>query len=223
MHNFRFLAPLALLAALAGCGGGEPPPQLLANAVTLTAEQGGRFLAFVGPRRQHAPPFLGVPNTNFYALRSWIDTRSGETVHQLYVENSYAGAERNFNAAHDGEGQPLKFVPISKNEISCENGCSYAEEFAAALPEPLLRASPQGLKVVFGSKLGLNLTIALPGEFIAGELAAVDTTRAHLPKTAGAAAAAPPSPATAAADAAPPATAAAATTVAAPTPPAAPR
>jgi len=69
-------------------------------------------------------------------------------------------------------------VPISKDEISCENGCSYAEEFAATLPEALLRASPQGLTVVFGSKLGLSLTIAVPGDLVARELAAVDAARA---------------------------------------------
>ena len=215
MRNLRFLASLGLLVALAACGTAGPPPQVLANAVTLTPEQGGRFLAFVGPRRQHAPAFLGVPSTNFFALRSWIDTRGGETAHQLYVEDSYSGAERNFDAAHDGQGQPLKFVPISKDEISCENGCSYAEEFAATLPEALLRANPQGLKVVFGSKLGLGLTIAVPGDLVARELAAVDTARTHLAKTAAAT--------PAAAVGSPPPAATSASLPAAPTPPPAPR
>ena len=124
-------------------GPGSPP----FDTVSRTTEQGGRFIALVGPRRQHAEPFLGVPGTNIYALRSWIDTRTGETVHQLYVADSYAGAERNWNAARDAQGQSLRFVEISKNEITCERGCSYVEEFAAPLPEARLRASTGGLTV----------------------------------------------------------------------------
>ena len=190
MRTYRLLAPALLIAplvALGGCGvmaDATAPSLPPANAVTQSVEQNGRFLAFVGPRRQHAAPFLGVPGTNFYALRSWIDTRNGETAHQLYVEDSYFGAERNWDAARDVQGQKLKFVPISKNEITCENGCSYAEEFGAELPEPLLRASPDGLGVVFSAKSGAQKTIAVPGELIARQLAAVDAARASRPTAA---------------------------------------
>src|SRR5712691_12805181 len=151
----------ALLAALAGCAGlsrAPPPSAQPATAVTRSVEQDGKFIALVGPRRRHAEPFLGVPGTNFDALRSWIDTRTGETAHQLFVEDSYFGAERNWEAARDGRGQKLRFIAISKNEITCENGCSYAEEFAAAVPETLLRASPQGLAVNFAAHAGPEKT-----------------------------------------------------------------
>jgi hypothetical protein len=173
----RFLPPLILLA-LAGCGvfeGGEAPPvQPAPTAVTQSSEAGGRFIALVGPRQQYAEPFLGVPGTNFSTLRSWIDTRSGERLTQLYVEDSYSGAERDYDAARTGEGEALKFVAISKNEIVCDNGgCSYAEEFAADLPEPLLRAHPQGLTAAFGAKFGPDLTIAVPGDLIDKQLAAL--------------------------------------------------
>ena len=91
MH--RFLA-LALLAALCGCGARSAPVTSAtpATEVTRTVEQDGKFIALVGPRRQHAEPFLGVASTNFYALRTWVDARTGEAVHQLYVSDSYAGA-----------------------------------------------------------------------------------------------------------------------------------
>jgi hypothetical protein len=189
------VAAVFLLAALAGCTGlsGAPPPSIpAANAVTRSTEQGGRFITLVGPRRAHADPFLGVPGTNFTALRSSIDTRTGESVHQLYVEDSYFGAERNWEAARDPAGQALRFIAISKNQITCDNGCSYAEEFAAGLPEALLRANAQGklagLAISFTARSGARQTIIVPGDLIAKQLAAIDEARATLPT----AAAAPP-------------------------------
>jgi hypothetical protein len=187
------LAPAALLLALTGCAGlsSVPAPNAQpATAVTQSTEEGGRFIAFVGPRRQHAEPFLGVSGTNFYALRSWIDTLNGETAHQLYVENSYFGAERTWEAARGPAGEKLRFIPISKNEISCNNGCSYAEEFAAILPEALLRANPQGrpggLAITFTAHSGAEQTIIVPGDLIQMQLAAIDEARATLPAAAAA-------------------------------------
>src|SRR5438552_8700321 len=177
------LCAAALLAALAGCTGpaGAPAAGVPETAVSRTAEPGGRFVALVGPRRQHAEPFLGVPGTNFFALRSWIDTRTGEIAHQLYVEDSYFGGERNWQAARDKAGQALRFIAISKNEVTCEQGCSYAEEFAVALPDALLRANPQGLALTVSAKAGEAKTIAVAGELVGRQLAAVDQARASLP------------------------------------------
>jgi hypothetical protein len=191
MSFHRLLAP-ALLLALSACGGlsNAPPPVVQsATEVSKSVEQDGKFISLVGPRRPHAEPFLGVPGTNYYALRSWIDTRNGETAHQLYVEDSYFGDKRNWNEARDQAGAALRFVPISLNEITCGAGCSYAEEFAAVLPEALLRTNPQGLSVMFTAKSGEKKTIAVPAELIQKQLAAIDATRAPLPKTAAAAAA----------------------------------
>ncbi len=189
----NFLAAAALLAALSGCGSleGAPPPQK--DAMTVSVEKDGRFISVVGPKRQHAEPFLGVPATNYYALRSWLDTKTGEVAHQLYVEDSYFGAARDWNAARDAQGQPLKFVPVSKNEITCDNGCSYAEEFAASLPDALLRRSPQGLAVTFSAKSSQQMTITVPTDRIEKQLAAVDAARAGRPTASAAASAPPPS------------------------------
>ncbi|MBV9814224.1 MAG: hypothetical protein JO229_00575, partial [Alphaproteobacteria bacterium] len=90
-----------------------------------------RFVGLIGMKAQHAPPFLGVPETNFYCLRSFVDRQTGETRHQLYVSDSYSGAERRWSAARDETGHALRFVEISRNQITCDVGCSYAEEFAA--------------------------------------------------------------------------------------------
>src|SRR5215207_11399075 len=199
MGGFRFLAPVLLGAVLAGCGAtasgppaGAPGAPVSAGGVSRSTEQGGKFVALVGPRLQHGEPYLGVPGTNVYALRSWIDARTGEAVHQLYVADSYAGAERNWDAARDAEGQPLRFVEIGKNEITCERGCSYAEEFAASVPEQRLRESRGGLTVTFPGRSGAPKTIAVPGDLVQRQLAAVDETRTALPTATAAVAPAPP-------------------------------
>ena len=106
------------------------------------------------------------------------------TVHQLYVEESYPGAERNWNAARLAAGGTLRFVPISKNEITCELNCSYAEEFAASLPDALLRANPQGFTVVFSARSGIEKAVVVPGDLIAKQLAAVTAARANPPTAA---------------------------------------
>ncbi|HTT78973.1 MAG TPA: hypothetical protein VMF86_04770 [Stellaceae bacterium] len=187
MGSGRHLAPVLLLMALAGCGlfaGEAAPVAPLPNRVARGSEAGGRFISLVGPRQQFGAPFLGVPGTNYDLLRSWIDTRSGERLTQLYVEASYSGAERGYEAAQDGEGQALKFVAISKNEIACDHGCSYAEEFAVDLPQPLLEAHRRGLTVVFTAKSGPALPIAVPGDLIDKQLAAIAEARAALPAAA---------------------------------------
>jgi hypothetical protein len=186
MHWRRPLLGLVAALALAGCAAeGMPAAPQPAGAVRLTTEKDGRFLVLAGPNQRHAEPFLGIASTNFYLLRSFIDTRTGETVHQLYVEDSYPGAERNWNAARLAAGGPLRFVPISKNEITCDAGCSRAEEFAASLPEALLRASPQGFTVVFAARTGIERIITVPSDLIAKQLAAVAAARAN-PATAAA-------------------------------------
>lgn len=182
-----------LCAGLAGCEAlelGGPPP---VAGVSQREVAGGKFIAIVAPRRQYAAPFLGVAGTNIDVLRSWIDRRTGEEVNQLYVEDSYVGAERNYDAARDATGQGLRFVPISRNEIVCGHGCSYAEEFAAALPTALLAAHGQGLTVIFTAKSGPPLTIEVPGELVQKQLTAVAAARATLPTAA--AAPLPPTPA----------------------------
>jgi hypothetical protein len=188
MLRTRFPAVLAALA-LGACGAIETPPsgQPAPETVAQASVQGGRFISLVGPRRQFTAPFLGVPGTNYYALRSLIDQKSGNEVTQLYVEDSYVGTRRDYEAAQDAAAAVLKFVVISRDEITCEPGCSYAEEFAADLPAPLLQANTQGLIVTFSAKSGPALTIAVPADLIEKQLAAVDAARAALPEAAASA------------------------------------
>jgi hypothetical protein len=204
MHrSTRTFVPAGLLSllvaalALSGCGGHVPFISSASeahgdNSIAVTREQDGRFIAFVGPKTQHDPPFLGVGGTNIDCLRSWLDTRTGEIANQLYVEDSYAGPERGWNAAQDAAGQSLRFIAIGKDEITCEGGCSYAEEFAASVPEAVMRANTGDLSVTFVAKSGERMLIRIPGEQVANQLAAIDSARKGLaPAPAPPAAAAP--------------------------------
>jgi len=165
--------------AVTSCAQLAPPPPIAGVLVTEAREDSThRFMTFIGPKAQHAPAFLGIPETNFYCLRSFVDRQTGESAHQLYVTDSYFGNERGWNAARDSSGAPLLFVAIGHDEITCDAGCSYAEEFAAKLPESVLRASPNGLAVAFSSRSGDQKTIVVPAALIATQFAAIDSRRA---------------------------------------------
>jgi hypothetical protein len=195
--TLKLAAGAIVLLALAGCAEMQaeeklpPPAQAQAEGVELTKEQGGRFIAFVGPRQRYADPFLGVPETNFFVLRSWLDNKTGETAHQLYVEDSYFGAPLKWDGARDQDNKALRFIPISRNEITCEQGCSYADEFAVGLPEDYLRAHRNGMTITFTGSDGKRLPIVVPAKLVVAELNAVDTVRAVAAKAAASQPAAP--------------------------------
>ena len=178
------------LAACAQAPPAEAPAQPSAAAPAPARENPpSRFVGLIGTRAQHAPPFLGVPETNFYCLRSFLDRQTGETRHQLYVSDSYSGPERHWDAARDGGGRALRFLEITQHEITCDGGCSYTEEFAADIPESELRANPQGLRVTFNAQSGTEKTITISGSQITAQLAAVDAVHSPAVPTA-----APPPP-----------------------------
>jgi hypothetical protein len=194
-------ASAALALALAGCAVVHPEekmaPQPQAPGVELTKEQGGRFIAFVSPKQQHTEPFLGVDDTNFFCLRSWLDNKTGETAHQLYVEDSYYGGPYLWNGVYDTADAKLKLIPISRNQISCEQGCSFADEFAAELPEDYLRGHKDGFTVTFTSSNGKTLAVKVPADMVTTELNAVDAVKDVAAKATAkppTASAAPPTP-----------------------------
>jgi hypothetical protein len=183
------IAAGALLAlALAGCAVMQPeeklPPQPAAQGVELTKQQGGRFIAFVGPKQQHTETFLGVSDTNYFALRSWLDNKTGEVAHQLYVEDSYYGGPFLWDGVRDADGKKLHFIPISRNQITCDLGCSYADEFGAELSEDYLRAHQNGLAVIFTASDGKTLAVTVPPNLVIAELSAVESVRAVATKAA---------------------------------------
>jgi hypothetical protein len=197
----RIAGPL-IGAALAACSwlplpAAAPPPSAPPQSAAVhrpapaVSKPSARFIGFVGPALQHDPPFLGVPYSNFYCLRSFLDRQTGETAHQLYVADSYFGGERGWNGAQDAAGDALPFTHVDTDKITCENGCAYEEEFAATLSEAALRANARDFTVTFTSRSGASMTIELSAALIASQLAAVDAARDRLPAQAAAPAGAP--------------------------------
>jgi hypothetical protein len=173
----RSLFALCLSAALTACAQLAPGSGAARPVVLAREDLAPGYIGFIGPKAQHAPPFLDTPGTNFYCLRSFLDRRTGATTHQLYVSDSYSGPQRGWNAARDSTGKAPPFVSVSRDEITCDPTCSYVEEFAATLPESELRARPDGLAVTFAALSGDQKIIRISGERITAQLAAVDARR----------------------------------------------
>jgi hypothetical protein len=186
----RGRAAALLGTLLAACAPTAPPTgagigTATGSAVTVREDLSGRYLALIGPPAQHDAPYLDTPQTNFFCLRSFIDQKTGASAHQLYVASSY-DAKRDWDAAHDGAGQKLRFIPISRYKIACNrnDNCSYAEEFAAAIPESELRQNPGGLSVTFTDPAGDAQTIAVSSGQISAQLAALGQRQKRPPDTA---------------------------------------
>src|SRR5947207_15853030 len=122
----RGIRAASLGLALAACAQ-APPAEAPAqpNAPAVAPARGdipSRFVGLIGTRAQHAPPFLGVPETNFYCLRSFLDRQTGETRQQLYVSDSYSGSERHWDAARDGGGRTRGGLEIRRHQITSHGG-----------------------------------------------------------------------------------------------------
>ncbi len=144
------------------------------GAVGVRVDVSGRFIALVGPKVQHDPQYLDTPNTNYSCLRSFIDQQTGQTAHQLYVAASYESI-RDWDAARDGSGQTLQFLPISRFKIACngKEDCSYTEEFAAKIPEGQLNNNNRGFTVTFTDRNGHSETIAVSSQQVAVQITAL--------------------------------------------------
>ena len=80
-------------------------------------------------------------------------------------------------AARDEAGHPLRFLEISRDQITCDSGCAYLEEFAADIPENELRTNPEGLRVIFSAGSGEEKTLIVSGGQITAQLAVVEARR----------------------------------------------
>ncbi|MGH7125831.1 MAG: hypothetical protein ACREFI_15765, partial [Stellaceae bacterium] len=115
-------------------------------------------------------------------IRSFVDKRSGEVDHQLYVHVSYVGDRRRYEVATDDRATSLPFVRIERDRGACKYGnCDYDEDFGLGMRDAVLReraGTGFQVKVVAHSGDSIILTIA-PGQIVP-QLATVDAyRRAH--------------------------------------------
>jgi hypothetical protein len=166
-------AQLAACSVLTPSGPGAAKP---ADGPTLAVREdlSGRFIAVTGAKIQDNPASVDPPDTNYSCLRSFIDRRTGETAHQLYVAASY-DFNHDWTTARDDSGRKLEFIPISRLEIVCDRNhdCSYAEEFAANFSQHELTENPRGFSVTFSDRAGNAQTIVVSAEQITAQLAAL--------------------------------------------------
>jgi len=88
-----FLA-VSLGMALTSCAQlASRQPNADAPLVEAREDSSQRFVGFIGPKAQHAPRFLDIPETNFYCLRSFVDRRTGETAHQIVISGDTIAAQ----------------------------------------------------------------------------------------------------------------------------------
>jgi hypothetical protein len=173
------------MLALGACAR-PPAPAISSPGVTVHMAALPRYIEIVGQQAQHAPPFLGVPGTNFFALRSWLDRESGRATTQLYVSDSYEGLQRGWNAAYGPAGTALPFTAIRRDEIDCSRVCSWVEDFAARLPERRLDAASGGLAVTFTASSGAKKTIVVTPRQIRAQRTGIAAARLWLSRTAAA-------------------------------------
>jgi len=115
-------------------------------------------------------------------IRSFVDKRTGEVDHQLYVHVSYFGDRRRYDMATDDHATLLPFTRIERDRGACTYGsCDYDEDFGLGLRDAVLReraGTGFQVKAVAHSSDSIIMTIA-PGQ-IQPQLAAVDAyRRAH--------------------------------------------
>jgi hypothetical protein len=113
-------------------------------------------------------------------LRSWLDRDSGRATTQLYVSDSYRGAEKKWSAAYDAAGRALPFTAIRRDQIGCAGECAWVEDFAALIPERELATAAGGLAVTFVARSGDRKTILLTPRQIRIQRAAIAATRLRL-------------------------------------------
>jgi hypothetical protein len=170
----------ALMLAASACAPAPAPLPAPVPGVAVRKTALARYVEIIGLKAQHAPPFLGVPGTNFFVLRSWLDRDSGRATTQLYVSDSYQGAEKKWSAAYDAAGAALPFTAIRRDQISCAGGCAWVEDFAALIPETELATAAGGLAVTFLARSGDRKTILLTPRQIRAQRAAIAATRLRL-------------------------------------------
>ncbi|HEX6939978.1 MAG TPA: hypothetical protein VF158_11240 [Longimicrobiales bacterium] len=112
---------------------------------------------------------------NVHFLRSWLDKKTGALYHQLYVVNYYRGDWRFWRSANNANAEPLDFVSIERDVVSCSGygSCLHSETFGISIPHDALLANRDGYSLKVYAQSGRSMVLRITARQIAAQLEAI--------------------------------------------------
>ena len=106
-----------------------------------------------------------------WKIRSWVTKTTKQIEHQLYVETSYIGEWKHFNAAADDHANALPVHIISSSVGNCMGGCSLYETVGIDLSQTLLEANrDSGFEIKLSAQDGSSVILAISKQQVIGQL-----------------------------------------------------
>ena len=103
--------------------------------------------------------YIGDDLKGAFFLRSFINKKTKDVTHQLYIYCTYHWNWRFYNSAHLSGGKALEFTEI-RRDFNCTDGiCTYYEHFGADISDEFLRKNTEGFSVKISAKSGDNAVI----------------------------------------------------------------
>jgi hypothetical protein len=157
-----------------------PPPPVVRPSppasVKIEDSQFDEAATFIGINTEIS---YAIDRDTLYLLRSWVNKKSGQVTHQLYITNFYYGDWIFWSRASSEDAQPLEFIAMQSKVIDCAySRCSYSETFGALIPDAVLRIHQHGISVKFYAKTGKEMVIRLTSQQIQLQLKAIEDFQA---------------------------------------------
>ena len=118
--------------------------------------------------------YIGDDLKGAFFLRSFINKKTKDVTHQLYIYCNYRWDWRFYNSAYLSGGKALEFTEISR-DVSCTNGiCTYYEHFGVDISDEFLRKNTEGFSVKISAKSGDNAVINVKSNQVIEQLKEID-------------------------------------------------
>lgn len=181
-HYISAFATAALISACAVAPPGkhfDKKGQLVENMSTVQTDQFSPVITVNG-LSMFDNPFGGISKQWF--IRSFIDKRSHNVTHQLYVSLSYLGAWKFFNSAATDKAEALKVTTIDRKVNDCTGICDFDEVIGIEIPDSTLRArAAKGLEIKISAHSGDSIVLPITSEMITKQLEIVDKAKTTYP------------------------------------------
>jgi len=118
--------------------------------------------------------YIGDDLKGAFFLRSFINKKTKDVTHQLYIYCTYHWNWRFYNSAHLSGGKALEFTEI-RRDFNCTDGiCTYYEHFGADISDEFLRKNTEGFSVKISAKSGDNAVINVKSNQVIEQLKEID-------------------------------------------------